>query len=433
MNPFHPLTALDIHDILAVSLDRKEEQNSTPHKISSSNMVINDGTRLKSPMPTVVCEISADDFEFWDDYCKRYIDPLLDAGHYSDQERESHRDFIRRYVIPAIGPRPDPSVVKPRMAIAPHGGPSDPSINYTAKKALARFGFAVNGPKSFTAEDPLGVKTSYEALSRVAEDKDSGVDLRWLDCLMALYPSPNEISVAADSSLYKNYSRRVALAAGVDFEGPLRNLKVYLSPFIKHAMTGKSENEIVFDAIKNLEPGGPALRPAVNLLEDYLSTRTGDFYLGNQFIGIDCTDPGKARVKLYMATDTARFDYIRTAMTLSGRLNDEHTTKGMEILREIWHLLLDESEGIREDWNKPRNKLANALPGVFVSYEIRAGVELPDIKVYVPMWLYHRSDEAVAKNLDRIFARLRDQGVMGKWAWDRGIGEGYQNFFNQTL
>ncbi|KKY33186.1 putative aromatic prenyl transferase [Diaporthe ampelina] len=376
---------------------------------------------------------AAEDFAFWDDYCKRYIDPLLDAGDYSDQERASHRDFIRKYVIPAIGPRPRPSVVKPRMAIAPHGGPSDPSINYTAKKALARFGFAVNGPDSFTTEDPLGVKTSYEALARLAEDKDSGVDLRWLDCLMTLYPSPDEINVAADSSLYKNYSRRVALAAGVDFDGPRRNLKVYLSPFIKHAMTGKSENEIVFDAVKNLEPGGPALRPAVELLEDYLSTRTGDFYLGNQFIGIDCADPSKARVKLYMATNTARFDYIRTAMTLSGRLNDEFTAKGMEILGDIWHLLLDEPEGISADWNKPRNKLENALPGVFLSYEIRAGVELPDVKVYVPMWLYHKSDEAVAKNLDRIFTKLRDRGAMGEWAWDKGVGEGYPTFFNKTL
>lgn len=378
-------------------------------------------------------ETAAEDFAFWDDYCKRYIDPLLDAGHYSETERASHRDFIRKYVIPAIGPRPRPSVAKPRMAIAPHGGPSDPSINFTSKKALARFGFAVNGPLSFTAEDPLGVQTSYEALVRFAEDEDSGVDLRWLDCLMALYPNPDEINVAADSSLYKNYSRRVALAAGVDFDGSRRNLKVYLSPFIKHAMTGKSENEIVFDAIKNLEPGGPALRPAVNLLEDYLSTRTGDFYLGNQFIGIDCADPSKARIKLYMATDTARLDFIRTAMTLSGRLNDEYTVKGMEILRDVWHLLLGEPEGISADWNKPPNKLDNALPGVFVSYEIRAGVELPDVKVYVPMWLYHKSDEAVVHNLDQIFTRLRDREVMGRWAWDGGIGEDYPQFFNKAL
>lgn len=392
-------------------------------------MVINNGTCLEVPIPVAEHE----DFTFWDDYCKHYIDPLLDAGHYSNQERESHRGFIRRYVIPAIGPRPDPSVVKPRMAIAPHGGPSDPSINYTSNKALARFGFAVNGPQSFTSEDPLGVNTSYQALARFAEDKDSGVDLRWLDCLMALYPAPDEISVAADSPLYKNYSRRVALAAGVDFDGPRRNLKVYLSPFVRHAMTGRSENEIVFDAVRSLERGGPGLRPAVGLLEDYLSARTGDFYLGSQFIGIDCANPSTARVKLYMATDTARFDYIRTAMTLSGRLNDEFTARGMEILRGIWHLLLDEPEGISENWNKPRNKLPNALPGVFVSYEIRAGVELPDVKVHVPMWLYHRSDEAVAKNLDRIFAKLRDQDVMGEWAWDRGIGEGYQEFFNKTL
>lgn len=134
-----------------------------------------------------------------------------------------------------------------------------------------------------------------------------------------------------------------------------------------------------------------------------------------------------------MATDTARFDHIRTAMTLSGRLNEEYTTKSMEFLRDIWHHLLDEPESISENYNKPRKKLPNALPGVFVSYEIRAGVELPDVKVYVPMWLYHRSDEAVAKNLARIFTRLRDRDVMGRWAWDGGIGEGYQSFFNETL
>ncbi|KAJ0124332.1 romatic prenyl transferase [Diaporthe amygdali] len=397
-------------------------------------MVLNDSGYKEQVLPAPELQSpEADDFAFWDDYCRSYIDPLLDAAHYSDEDRESHRAFIREYVIPAIGPRPRPSVAKPRMAIAPHGCPSDPSINFTAKKALARFGFAVNGPQSFTAEDPLGVETSYAALAKFARDTDSCVDLRWLDCLMALYPSPDSIHVTADSSLYKNYSRRVAFAAAVDFDGSRRNVKAYVSPFIKHAMTGISENEIVFDAIKSLQPGGPALRPAIKILEDYLSTRTEKFYLGNQFIGIDCTDPSKARVKLYMATNTARFDFIQAAMTLSGRLNDEYTTQGMNILRDIWHLLLDEPEGISDDFNKPRNKLANALPGVFVSYEIRAGVELPDIKVYVPMWLYHRSDEAVAGNLDQIFTRLRDRKVLGKWAWDSGIGERYQDFFKKTL
>lgn len=397
-------------------------------------MVLDDSNGIDSPIQLPDYEKPAtEDFGFWDDYCNRYIDPLLDAGHYSEAERASHRDFIRRYIIPALGPRPQPSLAKPRMGIAPHGGPCDPSINFTAKKALARFGFAINGPESFTAEDPLGVKTAYEALVSFAQDEDSGVDLRWLHCLMALYPRPDSIKVAADSALYRNYSRRLVLAAGVGFDGPRRNLKVYLSPFIKHAMTGISENEIVFEAIKTLRPGGGALRPAVKLLEDYLSTRAGDFYLCNQFIGIDCVDPCKARVKLCMATDTARFDHIRTAMTLSGRLDDEYTRKGMEILGDVWHLLLDEPDGIRPDWNKPQNKLDNALPGVFVSYEIRAGIEVPNVKVCVPMWLYHRSDEAVAENLEQVFARLRDRDVMGEWAWDRGIGEGYSQFFKETL
>ena len=134
-----------------------------------------------------------------------------------------------------------------------------------------------------------------------------------------MYPRPDEINVAVDSSLYKNCSTRVALAAGFDFDGPRRNLKVYLIPFVKRAMTGRSENEIVFDAIRNLEAGGSAPSLAVKLLEEYLSTWTGEFYLGNQFMCIGCAEPSKARVKLYMAADTARYDFMRAAMTLSGR------------------------------------------------------------------------------------------------------------------
>ncbi|KAI3393830.1 hypothetical protein diail_3557 [Diaporthe ilicicola] len=151
------------------------------------------------------------------------------------------------------------------------------------------------------------------------------------------------INMTADPPWYKNYGRRVAFAAAVDFDEPSRNLKAYVTPYIKHVTTGKSENEIVLDAIKILQPGGPVLLPPVKLLEDYLATRTEDFSLVNQFIGIHCADPSKARIKLYTATNTSRFDFIQAAMTLGGRLDDESTNQGMEGL----------AKGINDSSTKP--------------------------------------------------------------------------------
>jgi len=91
-------------------------------------------------------------------------------------------------------------------------------------------------------------------------------------------------------------------------------------------------------------------------------------------------------------------------VTLGGRLEDETTLKGLEILREFWHLLLQEPEGIPDDdYNKPLNY--PAVQSLYFSFEMRPGDAYPEVKTYLPTWNYQRNDQETVNNYEEVFRR----------------------------
>lgn len=125
-------------------------------------------------------------------------------------------------------------------------------------------------------------------------------------------------------------------------------------------------------------------------------------------MGIDCVDEASlsdARVKLYVYTLSNSFETVRDYVTLGGRLQDETTLKGLDILHDIWHLLLQEPEGVNDDYNKPVNDGSILCQKLYFSFEMRPGRELPEVKSYVPTWNYVRSDAETVQNYEEVFRR----------------------------
>jgi dimethylallyldiphosphate transferase len=88
--------------------------------------------------------------------------------------------------------------------------------------------------------------------------------------------------------------------------------------------------------------------------------------------------------------------------------------KGLAVLRDIWHLLLQEPEGIvDEDYNKPLNDGSMLCQRLYFSFEMRPGREFPEVETYLPTWNYIRSDEATVQNYEEIFRKCGHE-----WGWD---------------
>ncbi|RYP13184.1 hypothetical protein DL765_007011 [Monosporascus sp. GIB2] len=135
--------------------------------------------------------------------------------------------------------------------------------------------------------------------------------------------------------------------------------------------------------------------------------------LAIQMIGIDCVAPeAGARVRLCTRTESNAWDNTRHHVTLGGRRNDETALKGQEILGEIWNLLLDEPEATADSSvSKPASDSTNVRhTSVIYSREAQPGKDLPDVRVYVPLWQYSSSNRTIAGNLEEVF---RKQG----WSW----------------
>ncbi|ERF69448.1 hypothetical protein EPUS_07852 [Endocarpon pusillum Z07020] len=86
---------------------------------------------------------------------------------------------------------------------------------------------------------------------------------------------------------------------------------------------------------------------------------------------------------------------------------DEITLNGLAILRDIWHLLLQEPEGVNDDYNKPINDGTLLCQRTYFSFELRPGRELPEVKTYLPTWNYVRSDVETVQNYEEVCRRWR--------------------------
>ena len=137
-------------------------------------------------------------------------------------------------------------------------------------------------------------------------------------------------------------------------------------------------------------------------------------------MAIDCVNEASlpdARVKFYVHARSNSFNTVRDYVTLGGRLQDESTLKGLAILRNIWHLLLQEPEGaVDDEFEKPLNDSSIFCQRLYFSFEMRPGRKFPEVKTYLPTWNYVRSDEETMKNYEEVFRRCgHEWGEEGRY------------------
>lgn len=212
---------------------------------------------------------------------------------------------------------------------------------------------------------------------------------------------------------------------GFDLHPEKRSMKAYFSPLLKHVLTGESTDPIIFDLLKRLDPLGAGFVAPLSKLEAF---RTVEPQRNIDVVGIDCIRPETgARVKLYtrLTPSVNNFEHIRHQLTLGGRLTDEMTLKGIELLRGIWHLLLDESEYFTDrDESKPENEVPNPHSGIMISWEVQPGKDSPSPKLYVPMWKFSTSNRSIAERYEQIFK---------KWGWSWGEDGKYTSAIESAL
>lgn len=383
---------------------------------------------------------------FWP-YCEIVLSGLLDlADGYTAVEKESHLRFFQEHLAELLGPDPAGKPMKEMLI------PCEMSVNISGnrEKGVVRFQMdphtITDGPHtSITGEDPYGARATVSLLDHL-QRLMPGLDLTWSRQLVGrfLVWEPTEVQRLADaekSSLpvpLDTYGRCPQFNCAFDLAGGERSMKIYFIPLAKEKATGRPALDICFDAIRSLEPYGHEMGPAADALQDYLEMRCPGT-MTCDYVAVDAADPKRSRVKLYLSSDALNsFEFVRSVYTLGGVAMDKPRLEGLEVLRSIWPLLVGADGELPDTAGVPVTKLPFFLGALYFAFEWRQGDRFPQVKLYIPLWQYHKTDRQAATAVQAVLKKLgrcemsdvyseRLAACYANADWDAGI-----SFHNQV-
>ncbi len=112
-------------------------------------------------------------------------------------------------------------------------------------------------------------------------------------------------------------------------------------------------------------------------------------------LSIDCVPPKDSRVKVYMRTPGTSFDHVLSIMTLGG-----HKEIGGRADRGAEGALVYSAGSGERISPRPKSFLTTATTQpVFLYFDIKPGSKVPDVKGYIPVRHYAKTDSVVADGL----------------------------------
>lgn len=342
--------------------------------------------------------------EFWLQYALRPFTAFLkNAKVYTPEQQESHLQFIREVVIPRIGPKPGVDSLWTY-----HGSPIEFSINLTDKaEPFVRFVFDPVGGEIGDGTEPLPRDLLFAHMPGLVEAV--GADMTWFEQIKEwLFLTKEEVPAVREQ--WAAFGRVPQLFFAIDLHGGEKSMKAYMFPTSKSHATKSDSVDLVFDNVRRLQPYGESFGPALDAMKDYFGRSLEPLEL--DCLALDCVDPKEARVKIYAQARLNAFSTVEHVATFGGKRRDETTLAGLAKLRAIWHLLLNEPKIEHDDdYAAAPIDPENRYKTLSYSWELRQGQELPDLKIYIHLWLHAKDNKTMLKNWEDIF---RTNG----WEWN---------------
>ncbi|KAL4865526.1 aromatic prenyltransferase [Aspergillus spectabilis] len=352
-----------------------------------------------------------EDEVFWSTTTATVLSRLLDQANYDARSKSFYMSFYSQFVLPAFGPRPQSNNTPFwRSFVTDDFSPIEYSWNFTAKQeSTIRFAIEPISVLAGTAEDPFNQIAPAEFLE-LTKSLGSDVDLSWYNTLAdALYMKRD-----ASASAQQQFSpRETASQAFVGFDlnrqGKLAP-KVYMMPNVKAAWSGTSPLELVTAALQRIEVQGTNILIAWKVVQSYIRSQPAGSIPAVEIISFDCVGPQSpsARIKVYVRSPNMSLAVAKDMFTLGGRVVAEDTPRALDLLEELWRLLLNIPLLTPEDAEvSPRNEshANHRTGGVIFNYELTPGFPIPEPKLYIPVRHYANSDLAIAEGLAAFFRR----------------------------
>lgn len=323
---------------------------------------------------------------------------MLSNGNYSIHQQYEYLCLFAHIIIPKLGPFPGGRDIYKCLL----GGTGSVELSQNVQKSglTARIAFEPTSYIASTGVDPLNRHTVHATLAELRAIGSATIDMELHQMLVTELTltdreerlmSPGQISGTA-------WKTQILLALDLGQSGGI-TVKEYFYPALKASVTGQSVAKLCFSAIRKVDKEGIFESPS-KVIETYMQTQTQtDLY----FLSCDLVDPAQTRIKLYLMELDMRLAKVEEHWTIGGKLNDEETLLGLQMLRELW-VEFGIIEGLRNEPERP------SLPGdpdtivpFIMNYEMNPGEVLPKPKFYFP--LVGISELKIANVLTAFFER----------------------------
>ncbi|KZL66580.1 aromatic prenyltransferase (TdiB protein) [Colletotrichum tofieldiae] len=341
---------------------------------------------------------------WWDQFAPFLLSWLLASGCYSDNDIAAQLTILRDVVIPSFGP---PSVVQ--HALKPTGSPFELSWNFTPRGNTIRYTFQPMGSRAGTEEDPFG-SSNLDEVVPLLEKHSANVDLRWFRqfCDAWMMHRHHADAAAAKAAMKQHADVKIPcqLFLGYDLMGSKAQLKAYFLPIFKHFATGRSTDDLAAEMIRALEPFGRELENQVRTMEEFLKECIYPHFV--DMVGIDCCDPAKARIKVYVRVDHVSRACVKYFVTLGGRLEDERTRQMLSDIDRWWHHVIDEDDSFGERQGKKPKNPATFHKGIVMAITLSRALEDGVVRArpYCSWSNYQSSDWGAVGNFEKILREL---------------------------
>lgn len=333
---------------------------------------------------------------------------LFHAGH-SLQTQQSQLDFFERFVAPSMGRRP-------RSDGTPHHWQSFMSDDFSpielswcwkpgSKLPVVRYAIEPIGQFTGTDNDPYNLSAAHDTIEG-ASDVLNGLDLGWWDLfyrdMVVLYT--NDPATRQDTVGSSEMSQ---IFLAFDLQGEKAALKAYFLPLMKARQTSTSTLTVIRKTMNKLLVQESSMTSAFEALCQFLDNRQNENKIETEIVAIDCVEPSKSRVKIYVRCRLTTFDSVADIMTMNGVLDNKQNQLAMQELKELWGLVF--GLGPKFSTSTPLQSAEHRTAGVLYYFELKPGQALPSPKVYIPVKHYGTSDFEIACGVSTFLA-ARAQG-----------------------
>nr|Q12594.1 RecName: Full=Tryptophan dimethylallyltransferase; AltName: Full=4-dimethylallyltryptophan synthase; Short=DMATS; AltName: Full=All-trans-hexaprenyl-diphosphate synthase; AltName: Full=L-tryptophan dimethylallyl transferase [Claviceps fusiformis]pir/JC4338/ tryptophan dimethylallyltransferase (EC 2.5.1.34) - ergot fungus [Claviceps purpurea]AAC18893.1 dimethylallyl-trans-transferase [Claviceps fusiformis]ABV57826.1 dimethylallyltryptophan synthase [Claviceps fusiformis]prf//2202167A Trp(dime len=340
---------------------------------------------------------------------------MLDTAGHNVHDQYRHLGIFKKHIIPFLGVYPAQGKHTWPSVLTRYGIPFELSLN--CLDSVVRYTFEPTTEHTGTGDDSYNAFAILECIQKLVRIQP-GIDMEWFSYFR------NELVLNATESarLGRNDSVnqqpiRTQNKLALDLKGDRFALKVYLYPHLKSIATGVSSHDLIFNSVRKLSQKHTSIQPSFNVLCDYVASRNDPdsnaaeaeagvpaSALRARLLSCDLVDPSKSRIKIYLLEQTVSLTAMEDLWTLGGRRTDSSTLNGLDMMRELWHLLQIPSGFMKypESDLKLGEVPDEQLPSM-VHYALHPDQPMPEPQVYFTV--FGMSDAGITNALATFFSR----------------------------